>query len=347
MNERAYRRFSGAWFLQGAKTFGWVSVITLLIWVYADTQFTEERTVLATLRIATTWAGQPVTLEQPVSIALNGNNYAIERFIASLSAGGGVLNYASKAPCEPGGRIENTADILASLPPLRNSGLQVLSATPGGIEVNEAYRVFADVPVEVEGAGAELAEPPRVEPRAVEVRVRVREYVKADLSKRALARAVVDLREVSAEGLVTRLVEVTGPSGLADFRCTPARVRVALRISQPTTTKKLTVTVQVKSPKGWLEDDTWARLKLQVKPPEDWTRQISVTGNVIELEKLGPQDVSAYITLTEDDKQRQNLQSWWPGPVKIELPPKLRLAEPVAPVNYRLVEKAAAAPAAP
>ena len=99
--------------------------------------------------------------------------------------------------------------------------------------------------------------------------------------------------------------------------------------------------VRIQTPRAWAADDTWSKYKLETKPGETWTRTIAVSGSPIDLEGLSAETVQAHIVLTEQDKQR-GLESWWPGKVSVQFPDprKFQLAEPVPPVNYRLVKRA-------
>jgi hypothetical protein len=122
----------------------------------------------------------------------------------------------------------------------------------------------------------------------------------------------------------------------------PARVSVTLKVAQQPAKRKISVPVHVQAPKDWFVDDTWTRYKLDVKDPLEWTKDIIVTGDRIHLEKLRPENIRAYIVLTEGDKQHS---TWISGIVKVEFPKGLKVqAGPVKPVSYRLRKRSATTP---
>ena len=86
----------------------------------------------------------------------------------------------------------------------------------------------------------------------------------------------------------------------------------------------------------WIEDDVWSTYQFVQKNKLDWTKEITVTGSREDLEKLTPDDIRAYIILSDDDKKPE--RKWWEGKVHVEFPPglKVSLAKPVPPVVYWL-----------
>ncbi|MFO8014858.1 MAG: hypothetical protein R6X20_16335 [Phycisphaerae bacterium] len=67
---------------------------------------------------------------------------------------------------------------------------------------------------------------------------------------------------------------------------------------------------------------------------ERWV-ELEVEGPGPAVERLTPQDIRVQLVLTEDDKP--NPGSWLPGqPVVVGLPPSVKLARPLRPVNFNL-----------
>lgn len=334
------RRFSRTWFLEGLRTLAWVVVISVLIWVYADLQFTGTKEVRATLRIVTPPKSDLVVTSQtrvPLTFRVQGNQHMLDRYVDKLAAGDSAISLDAVRHFQAGFHQEQTVELLSRLPEIQEHGLKVVSAQPAVVEiVLERLELLPAVPVKVEFTGG-LAEPAKIEPERLDVRLPAGRMMEIDKSHFALSTESIDLKDAPAGEPITRQVEVLLP--WPNMEVSQRKVQVTYKVRQQTDARKLKVAIQVKSPKAWLEDDTWSRFKLLVKDPLEWTREISVQGSRADLEKLKPEDIEAYIVLTEDDKLV--VESWLPGEVKVSFPPgaRFRLAEPIPPVNYRLAKR--------
>lgn len=335
--------------MQSLRTAAWVVVITVLVWVYADIHFTDEQDVTtATLKLHTDSDINVGLLgESQISITfrIKGNRYYRDRFISRLVAAKDILKFdvARAKEYKPGEEYkERTADLLSKLPAFNGSGLDVISARPERIKIHLDNMILVpDVPVEFKYSGAVLAGSARIEPARVELRFPASLRQRIDPKKITLMTKTVDLSgKPASETEIIKVVNVLPPPNLDHVKLEPSKVTVTFKVGQQTDSRKFAVTVAVQSPKSWLMDETWSRYQLQAKPPEDWTRQITVTGNRIDLEKLNAENIRAYIVLTDEDKKRK-LESWWPGKVKVRFPPgrNVRLAEPVPDLLYRLVKR--------
>ena len=340
------RRFSRQWFLAGLRTAGWVAVVTVLVWVYADIQLTEPRDMRATLRIHTTSQSNMVLLSSPevsVQFRVKGNRQALDRFADQLAAGGSVLRYdAARALEEPGRHSEPTVNILESLSEFRRAGLEIVSAHPKNIEiVLDELKLLPGVRVQLAPpVGGRLAEPPKIVPNRIDLRVPATRLAGVDPTRLWVPTEVLDLTGIPPGKPVTRELRLRPPPEVPGARLGAEKVQVTFTVLQQTDSRKFKVPVRAIFPNSWLEDGTWSRYRLEAKPPEDWTREITVVGKPIDLEKLKPEDIDAYIELNEADKQRSaTLKSWWPGKVKVRLPTglDLRLGEPLpADLQYKL-----------
>ena len=342
--------FSRAWFAENLRTLLWVALLTVLIWVYADIQFTDQREVRATLRIYTLWDGQKVTLESPVEFRVKGNGYAIDRFLQRLGPEP-VLGYEPPQPLGPTGRVDSMVELLAGLSEIHGAGLQIVSADPPAIDISETSRVFQNVPVRLEYAGGEVVSGSvQLERSHVDLRVPVSQLGKIDSAGLTLSSAPVNLRDVRPGEEVSQEVEILPPSGVAGARLSPSRVRARFVVLQPTETRKFSVRVQVLAPRAWIDSGAWSQYRLEVKDPLEWEKPIALRGSKADLDKVEVEkgDVQAFIVLTEADKQP--VESWLPGQVRVYIKPqaKVQLAdETVPPVNFRLVKTAAPTPPAP
>ncbi len=339
-------RFSREWFMQSLRTAVWVVIITALVWVYADIHFTDDQDVTAVLRLHTNSDDGMVLLSErgiSVTFRIKGNRYYRDRFTDHLMKANSLLEFdvAGAKEYEPGEEYqERTANLLSKLPAFRNSSLEIISATPARIDIHmDKMFLVPDVPVQFKYSGAVLAGAPKIEPARINLRLPESMRQKINPSTITLVTRTIDLSGKAVGATETVDVDVLGPSNLDHVKLKPRKVTVTFKVGQPTDSKKFTVTVDYLPPSTWLTDDTWSKYRLEVKSPGDRTRIITVTGNRIDLENLSAEKIRAYVVLTDSDLKP--LSSWMPGEVNVQFPPdlKIRLAEPVPPVSYRLVKR--------
>jgi len=335
----ADRRFSRRWCIDSIRTAAWVAVITLLIWVYADLHFTVTEKVEIVLRIHADSAGRTmVVIGQtlvPVTIRVKGNKHAIERLRAAS------LSYDAAKELGPGvHRDRPTAMLLRRLVLFRSAALDLLGVDePRTLTIHvDPTQTFANVPVEADYSGGEPDGPITVEPKRVTIHIPVSQMARVNPVGLTL-KAAVDLSDHRPGEEVRQQVAVAAPPGVVGAVVEPSRVEVALKVGLQIARATLTVPINIQWPKVWLDDGTWTKYDLEGKPSEEWTRQLAVAGNRISLEKLTPADVRAYIVLTEADKEPTT--AWLTREVKVEFQPeaRVRLAEPAAPVEFRLVKR--------
>lgn len=341
---------------QGARTAAWVAVITVLIWVYADIQFTETRDARATLRVQADRNPALAVLEPeeplPISFRVKGNRHMIDAFLERLAASGSLLSF-NAANLEPLTRHrERLADLLSALPELREGGLEVVLAQPQNLDI--FVDTYKTVPATVEFApsGAEFAQPPpRIEPPRVNLSVP--STLAARLSNEPhLATEALDVGKLPTGQPITRSLAVIPPD-LPGARVEPPKVQVTFQLAQQqAATKALTVPIQVQMPQDWARDDTWAKYKLLVPPIEEWTRAITFTGPRIYIDQLREKHVQAFITLKESDK-KDPVATWLERPVQVQVVPtpeapdlhvQVDPREPVKPVSFRMEKRTEASP---
>jgi hypothetical protein len=337
------RPFSRKWWLAGLRTAGWVLVVTVLIWVYADIQFTKEETVQVTLEIVAEPADEMIVLSQselPVRATIKGRKYLIDQIRGTRL----TYNPAEELPIgvHPD---QSVADILRGMPRVEKSGFEVVSATPRYVDIAlDRLALLEDVPVELRTGGGELAGPAKLQPGRANLRVPVSQLDLIDPDNLVLQTSLLELQDVPPGKEVTRSADILAPRDVA-ARIEPARVEATFTVVQPFVEREYTVPVRVQVPKEWLINDIWAERKLEPKDPLDWTRKIVVRGPPIELEKLKAEHIDAYVTLSEGDLAPV---SWLDRPVKVKFVggegkidfEKLSLRNlPLPPVSYKVVRR--------
>jgi len=336
------RRFSREWFLNGLRTGGWVAVITLLVWVYADIHFTEGRSIRVTLRIHTDSTDNMVALNPTAPLALQlevkGRRHAIEQFA------GAKLSYDAAKELPPGLHAEvSIVELLEELPEVRKAGLEILSTRPKAVDIHlDTLETIAGVPVRFERSGGEATDI-KFTPERVNLLVPTSRLSEINRQKLELPTETVDLRDRAVGEQLSKRVRVQVPEVLG-CRLSPEVVDVTFTVGQQLgKPKEFTVTIRVQTPREWLTDDTWSQYKFEAQDPLVWTRKITVRGDRMDLEGLRPEEINAYIILTQDSKRQT--EGWWPGKVHVQLPRGLKVqADPVDDVGYRLVKRSGGGP---
>jgi hypothetical protein len=334
-------RFSRDWWLRRVRNALWVALISLLVWIYADLEFTDEMELRATIRLVTNPAGRLIlrsTDRVEVSFTVQGRRGSLERLEQQLRVPGATVDYEVH---EGEGELD-TRDLLNRAPRIYEEGLTVLSARPATIRVNLDRLVdLPGVPVALDYTGAIPTGQPKIEPAQVRVEVASADLpaLKALPSLR-IKTAPVDLKKVKSgepftANLSTRIGEV-------DVRPHPSTVGVTVEIGQLTETEEVTVGVQVVVPPEWIDDGTWRQYTLTRRDRHEWRVQIQVLGPRRDLDQLKAATILAYIVLTDDDKKPV---SWLTREVQVRLPQGLdvKLVAPPPPVHFKL-EKLPATP---
>ena len=138
---RSKRRFSRAWWLNGLYTFSWIAIITVLVWTYADQEFTTERELVVTVRLMTGRGDSRVLKSRDsyeVTVRVQGNRNAVDRLAPADGKTPLIVVYdVSKV-----GRLDTTNylrtdSVIDEGLGISKARLSILSASPEVIE----YRV--------------------------------------------------------------------------------------------------------------------------------------------------------------------------------------------------------------
>lgn len=331
-------------FVRPLRTFFWVALITVLIWVYADMEFTQTEDLRATLRLNTAASPDLVLLpprEYSVEFTVRGSRGGIERLKLKLQQENFVISYdVSRHAATPRFAL-SPADLLTEALDLTAEGLTVASTTPQiiNVETDELITVD-DIPIEFNHAGGMVREV-TVTPASTSIRVARTRWQETLSALRGrgeepvLRTRRVDLRQVEGDSITVGVLNTIDDT---EVRPRIETVRVSFELSQIQGTQSFDVAVQVLSPPAWSTDGTWDEYVLERRDPVEWRKTITVTGPTDDLDKLrrNPQDVQAYILLTEQDKRP--LDSWDQREVTVRFPPdlKVEVVGPAPTVWFRL-----------
>lgn len=343
-------RFSRRWWGETVRIAFWVSIVTVLIWVYADMEFTQTEQVRMTVRLT---VGKSTKMElvspsdNPVVFTLGGSGTSLKRFVDKYDRT--VRTFDLSKSYRPGvNQAVTTAEVLAGFDELRELGLAVLSAEPKAITGVHIDTVeIHDVPVEFRYTGAQLVKEP-----AADVLVRVAStrwktiLEKTGPKERRIRTAVKDFKHLGPGDKRTVTFELLSSiAGVPVRLLDTAEIAADIEVRRLTASKKIAISVCVVVPVSWTENGVWKEYQLKRKDPLQWRRDITVVGPREHIDKLKPVDVDAYIVLVEDDKQPV---SWSTRKVVLRFPPDLQIAladgqdEPT--VQFRLEKRTVATP---
>jgi hypothetical protein len=335
--------FSQRWWLRLLRSGFWVLLVSVLIWVYADIEYTDQVELSATLQL-NTGSSQTLMLLSPsehvLGFELSGSKSSLKEFADELAENGSVLTYDVSQAHGPDDRFIPTRELLARAGDLRKRGIEVRSVSPEAIEVRLDTLVrIPDVPVDLETTGAELETP--ADPAKVSILVPKSLWDQLPARLQDQPRLGTRPQDLSAltPGKDVKVTAAVSPFlGEVRIQADPETVTYRVRVKSRTVTESLRVGVQVLSPASWAEpqNTTWSEYELVQQNPAEWTAELSVVG----LRKdLKPENVHAYIELTDADKRP--VESWLERDVTVQFMPgtNLRLASPAPKLKFRLQKR--------
>ena len=348
-------RFSLRWWLGALRDALFIAVITLLIWAYADMEFTDDKDFQADIFFTT--ANSPdlllVSPRAPVEVTfkVRGTRSTLGTFQRQLDVLRRQVAYDVSRGYAPGKNDVRTEDLLNNALGLSRQGLSILSATPTQISFELDQRVEQVARVELDQVGATLTGEAKIEPAETTLRLAasdlrtLRANLPADEPITVKTRRL-DLRNVPTNVPYTTEVEILPPPAQYPVEMGSKTARVTVQIDQRTDVKEFRVPVQLRQPYTWAGDATWDDYQLVMKDPLEWQPTIRVQGARKDLDRLRAEDVEAHVTLTADDKTQ--VASWLARQVIVRFPKGMdvQFVGEAPTVNFKL-ERRPLAPAAP
>jgi hypothetical protein len=348
-------RWSKPWWGQTVRTLFWVLVVSILVWTYADIEFTDTVELRATIRLTT---GNSANLslvsrkEFEVGFTVNGSRTQLEEFRRQLAEYRRIVTYdvSQRYGADTEEHTVALREILnqAAATRLEERGISIQETRPEFITFRLEERVTREIPVQLEYEGAEVTDA-EISPARVRVSAPASTWARIDQRYPAgdpvVRTQVLDLKGAT-EGEKVRTTVGLQPF-VGELAPAPARVSVSLEIKRHTATTTKTVTVRVITPFKWANDGTWSKWRLRTPETEVWRRTLEFRGPRTEVESLQAEDIDAFIELRESDKTP--IESWLTRDVKVHLGRQLnvRLAEgqqDLLKVEFRLEPVGAATP---
>ncbi|MBC8372488.1 MAG: hypothetical protein H8E53_02760 [Planctomycetes bacterium] len=345
-------RYSRQWWLDSARIAFWVIIVTVLVWVYADMEFTKTDGVAMTIRLNT--AGSPdivVTskLTAEVTFQLRGSRSDLDRFARKFR--GRTVDFdLSTLPDFHAGLKQGIPSVLVleSVTELKEWGLSVKSSSPAIISgINIEKIEPRELPVEFIFKGAELAEPLKA---TVEVLAPASHWEGMGRNPRirTVEKDLTNLPAGEEQKVKFQLISTLAGKSV---KLKNDAVTVNLRVVRKTgaATETIQTTVKIITPAEWTETGVWAKYKLVRREPIEWRTKITVTGprkdiDILKTDKT--QNVDTYVVLTDSDTEP--IESWSSRKVTLRFPPGLQIQlasgqiEPT--VQFRLEKRVTTTP---
>jgi len=324
-------RYSRQWWLDSAKIAFWVVIVTVLVWIYADMEFTQTTDVAMVIRLSTAGSANTVLTSErttEVTFRLSGSRSDLDRFAKKFR--GQVVDLdLSTLPDFDTGLKNGIPSVLAleSFVEVQEWGLRVRSGSPAIISDIKVEKLEPrELPIEFIFTGAELAETPKA---TVEVRAPASRW--PDILRDRNAKIRTKEKDLSAlpagkEQKVT--FELIPALGAESVKLKTDTVTVNLQVVRKTAsaTETISITVRIVTPAEWTETGVWAKYKLVRRDPIEWRTEITVTGprkdiDILKTDKT--KTVDAYIVLTDSDTEP--IESWSSRKVTLRFPPGLQI----------------------
>jgi hypothetical protein len=333
---------------QAGKTFLIVSVLTILIWFYADqaSSVSDEVVVWLSLRPpgSATWRlADPNTERLPIMVTFAGPARSVSKLQEDLQGDRFRLSYVIEADPPSGPyRIEQLANRLDTLEEVRRRGLRVMTVNPPELTVEVDRLVTRELPVVARADSFKIVQTTNIAPPTVQVTLPASQSEKLEQTE-----IVADIEAIEAHRELIRVHLGAGdskpgqPLELNDVPLVrppgailkPEWVSVTTVIERRDQTKLLR-SVYVRFD---VSLDQWQKYDLEVKDNADLALEVMVRGPSDVIASLTPQDVSAFVEISTSDAIKT--EGWLTRPVKFVLPPSVILDQTTPQVQFRLVER--------
>lgn len=339
--------FSRDWWIGGLRNLIWVALVTVLIWVYADMEFIDTATISSVTLNLNTDSKPRLTLltpsEHTITFEVSGSQTSLERLRGQIETAGSTITCDVSRNYDAGQTTVSIAELLAQAEDIDLRGIAVESSDPRNITIDlDPLTTIEDVPVELQWTGAKLEADPS--PQTVTVSVSKSLWNQANITNPTLKTQVIDLSRYPV-GPQTLRAQINPRIGDLRVNVEPAWVSFDVQIVNPLASAEIPTTVQMLCPSAWGEpgDTTWQEYELRRDEAgdSDWRPELKIVG---PSQNLLPENVTAYIQLTEEDKGP--VGSWLTQDITVVFKPgtDLQLQGPPPSVRYKMQKRSTAPP---
>jgi hypothetical protein len=339
--------------LDSARVSLWVIVVTVLVWIYADMEFTQTADIAMRIHLNTSGSTNTVItseLTTEVVFKLRGSRTDLDRFAKKFR--GSIVNFdLSTIDRFSAGLGQAVPSVLAleSLTNVQEWGLSVKSSMPDTIsDINIEKLQPRELPIEFIFKGAELSDAPIATVKVWAPASRWSNITAPNPRIRTIEKDLTDLPAGEEQKVTFQLISAIGAQSV---KLENDAVTVNLQVLRRTTaaTEIIPISVRIVTPAEWIETGVWGQYKLVRKAPIEWLTKITVTGprkdiDILKTDKT--KTIDAYIVLTDSDTEP--IASWSSRKVILRFPPGLQIqlasgqVEPT--VQFRLEKRVTTTP---
>lgn len=309
------------------KTYLLVTLVTLLIWAWAEAESLSVVPVSPRVEISGQGTDVAATVVDPgytgtVRMRVLGSSAAVSQAQSRLSGGLRLTPGIGGVPAEPGLHIVDVREALRQHPLIANLGVNLLDVEPAALNVRIDEMAVKTIPVVPALRGLDLEGEPTCDPR--EVRVRVRKEALETLGDGVTAFAtptIAELSRLSGDGPHTVPANVTllnVPAGTGPVTVEPTQVRVTFSLrgrSESWTASQVAVWVVMPPPPPGTSG------KWTATPAQNVIASVTVSGpreQVAALrEGVGGLVLRGYVVLSDSDLKAGTIDA----PVRFALVP--------------------------
>lgn len=311
------------------ETFIVVTVIAMLIWLYAEGESVKETTDYE-VTVRFTSEGQDVLIEpvdRQVLISFSASTGQVQLLDDLLKRGDGAIDIplvdqsaSTGSPLQKVVLKERLGTILQSGP-----GIEITQVDPAVVDVSVQQMARIRLPVEVRRPDVQLASDMTVTPPQVSVRLPASAAPAAEGEKLIARLDLVDLsgRAANTEHIIDVPLELPPSLSGQPIEWPIKSVEVRFKIERPTATHTLTtVPIHISVPPLLLKQYT-----IDLPPDKLVLTDVKLSGQAkaIDLIRAGEFKVWAQVVPTADDLEAQLREDAEPLPLGFHLPPGVRL----------------------
>ena len=298
--------------LDHLKTGLWVTLVTVVIWTFAESESLTSRSVRAEVALESDAAtDRAVEITDPawrdrVDVAIEGATAAVSEAEAILRRPICLRPGMPGVPTEAGEQTADLAAALRSLPDLQGKPVTIVRADPPTVRIRIDQLLTRELKVVVDAPGAELDGQAEARPATVNIiapdadakRLTESSVAIARISPETLTRLVPGRKETISNVAIELPLEVAGPRA----RAAPARVEVALTLKSRTATYTL-ASVPVYILVAAVEYERW---DISVPPEDRFLTDVQVSGpsDMVDQVRRGEIKVTAKVELSFDELER-------------------------------------------
>ncbi|MAJ47865.1 MAG: hypothetical protein CBC35_11465 [Planctomycetes bacterium TMED75] len=304
-----------------------VTVITLLIWIWAAGETRNEDTVYARVKVVTSSDFETIVFpidDQQVAIEVKGSARSIQRLRQVLSQPLALITGSNGIPREAGDHVISLVESIQNQPVIQQGDITILTTEPSTLKVEIDSMTQISVPVEPVLTGVTLGGEAVSNPETVTLTLPSRIVAQIPSARVIAEPSPSTLSGLEAGRSQRILVPVRLPSALRPYAQSitiePTSVQLAFTLILRTRSSTLsTVPVQVAAPAQDLGE-----YEVVIDPSSQFLADVVVEGAVDLVKKFeeNKSPVVAFVHLTSDDLSRMVKEA----PVTLwELPEGLRV----------------------